>query len=151
MYQLDRRITHPVPDARRCSSTWPCQSQNATGEPGSAPTADSLTTRRTPAATAASMALGLPADPARVVGAGQEERAGAVQRGAHGPRVRQVTDGQFDVLAELAPGRAGIAHEGTHAVAARGQRSHHLGPGLPGCSRDYDHVCSAPFRRPVPS
>src|SRR5258708_3866081 len=56
MYQLDRTITHPVPDARRCCSTWPCQSQNATGEPGSAPTADSLTTRRTPAATAAPMA-----------------------------------------------------------------------------------------------
>ena len=150
MYQLDRRITHPVPDARRCCSTWPCQSQNATGEPGSAPTADSFTTRRTPAATAASMAL--VSQPTRRGSSAQDRNSvsGAVQRGAHGPRLRQVADGQLDAPAERAPGRAGIAHEGAHPLAPRGQCPRHLGPRLPGRSRDYDHVCAAPFRRPVP-
>ena len=56
MYGLERRITLSTPDRLRCSSTWPCQSQNATGAPGTAPTEDSFTIRRTPAAAAASIA-----------------------------------------------------------------------------------------------
>jgi hypothetical protein len=56
MYQPDRRITQPVPHDLRYCSTWPCQSQKATGEPGSAVAAESFTIRRTPAAAAASMA-----------------------------------------------------------------------------------------------
>jgi hypothetical protein len=63
---------------------------------------------------------GLPADPSRVIGTGQEERVGAVERGAHGPRVRQVAGGQLDVLAELVPGLFAIAHEGAYARAPLG-------------------------------
>jgi hypothetical protein len=46
-----------MPEASRCRSIRACQSQKATRDPGSAPRADSLTSRRTPARAAASMRL----------------------------------------------------------------------------------------------
>ena len=116
MYQLDRRITHPVAGRPQVllDPAVPVPERDRRARLG--PTADSLTTRRTPAATAASMAP--VSQPTRRGSSAQDRKSvlGAVQRGAHGPRVRQVTDGQLDVRAELAPGRAGIAHEGTHPL-----------------------------------
>ena len=45
MLKLGLSDTCATPRSRRCSSIWPCASKNATGEPTSAPSADSLTMR----------------------------------------------------------------------------------------------------------
>ena len=57
MRKLGRSTTDGMPDAVRWASISPCQCQNATGEPISAPRAESLTSRRTPAAAARSITV----------------------------------------------------------------------------------------------
>ena len=74
----------------RCCSIRPCQSQNATGAPGRATIEESLTIRRTPRFGRRVDRGRLPLDPPRIVGAREEERLGAVERGAQRARLGEV-------------------------------------------------------------
>ena len=119
MYKLARRITQPVPHYRRYCSTWPCQSQKATGEPGSA--ADGRELHDPPHARGRRGvdAAGLPARP----GADRRRRRGrplsAPSSAARTARASAKSPAASStVLAEQAVGLSGIAHEGAYLVTA---------------------------------
>ena len=134
MKKLERRTTAETRAARRCSSTCPCQSQNATGAPGAAVIDESLTMRRDPRGDGRVDRGDLPLDAARIVGAREEHRLRAVERGAHRRRVGEVADRDLGRVAEERARPLRVADEHADFLVLLQQRPHDLRARDSGCS-----------------
>ncbi len=144
MKKLERRTTAETRRPRRCSSTWPCQSQNATGAPGAAVIDESLTMRADARATAASIVA--------VSHATRHGSSAPERNSASAPSSASRTDGgrrsrrpRSRPLAEERARPLGIAREHAHLLVLPQQRAHDVRARAAGCSSDEDH-CLAPLR-----
>ena len=114
MKNVDRRMIAGSSDRCRCCSMRPCQSNGGSGDPTCAPSVESFTIRDTPAEAAASMTV---VSCSTFCGPSAEVRKKVVytlQSTPQGCRIREVTWGKFDAVAERPSCSSRIPYESTN-------------------------------------